>query len=174
MIILYILIAIVVLIAILAMIAPKQMKMERSTVVNVSQEKAYNALKSLEIQNKWSVWGQKDPNQENEYRGTDGEVGAVHYWKGNKDVGEGEQEIKELHPNELIKTELRFLKPFQATNDAWFEIKEVDANSSEVSWGFSGDLKFPMTVMMMFMNMEKTLGKDFETGLANFKAYIEA
>lgn len=173
MIILYILIALVVLIGILGMIAPKSFKMERSIDVNVSQEKAYNALKSLKIQNEWSVWGQKDPNQKSEYHGTDGEVGAIHHWAGNKDVGEGEQEIKELHPNELIKTELRFLKPWKATNDAWFKIKANDDTSSNVAWGFSGDMKFPMNIMMLFMNMDKTVGKDFEEGLANFKSYIE-
>lgn len=173
MIILYILIGLVILIGILGMIAPKTLSLERSIDVNVPQKKAYDALKSLKIQNQWSVWGQKDPNQKNEYHGTDGEVGAIHHWAGNKEVGEGEQEIKELHPHELIKTELRFLKPFKATNDAWFKIEEKDANSSQVTWGFSGDMKFPMNVMMLFMNMEKTLGKDFETGLANFKAYVE-
>lgn len=173
MIILYILVALIVLIVILGMIAPNSFSMERSINVNVSQEKAFNALKSLRIQSQWSVWGQRDPNQENEYRGTDGEVGAVHFWSGNKDVGEGEQEITALEPNHLIKTELRFLKPFKATNDAWFKIEELGADSSKVSWGFSGDMKFPMNIMMLFMNMEKSLGKDFEQGLQNFKAYVE-
>ena len=46
-----------------------------------------------------------------EFKGTDGKAGAVSYWNGNKEVGEGEQEIKRIVENEVIETELRFLNP---------------------------------------------------------------
>lgn len=35
-----------------------------------------------------------DPNMEKEFKGTDGTVGFIYGWNGNKEGGEGEQEIK--------------------------------------------------------------------------------
>jgi hypothetical protein len=43
-----------------------------------------------------------------------------------------------------------------------------------VTWGFSGKNKFPVSIMMLFMNMDKTVGKDFEEGLSSLKAQLEA
>lgn len=169
---LYILLAIVAIVAILGFIAPKDFAVERSIELNVSQQVAYDALRSLKQQNHWSVWANKDPNMKQEFRGTDGEVGSVSYWNGNKEVGEGEQEIMALHAPHQIDTQLRFLKPWKATNDAYFKIDSV-GQGSKVAWGFSGSSPFPMNVMMMFMNLDKSVGGDFEQGLTNFKAYIE-
>ena len=88
------------------------------------------------------------------------------------DRGAGEQEIKKLDPNKRIDTELRFLEPFKATNDAWFEITP-EGNGSKVTWGFFATFKIPINIMMMFMNMEKRLGGDYEQGLKNFKEQAE-
>ena len=45
----------------------------------------------------------------------------------------------------------------------------VDGTKSKVTWGFSGKNKFPMRIMMLFMSMDKMVGKDFEQGLQNLK-----
>lgn len=169
---LYILLALVAIIAILGFIAPKDFAVERTIDLSVSQQTAYDALRSLKQQDEWSVWAKKDPNMEKDFRGTDGEVGSVSYWNGNKDVGEGEQEIMGLQPPHRIDTQLRFLKPFKSTNDAYFKI-DAKGEGSHVAWGFSGSSPFPMNIFMMFMNIDKSVGGDFEQGLANFKAYIE-
>ncbi len=172
MIVLYIIAGIVLLILILGMIAPKDLNVSRSIEVNVSLTDAYNSLKSLKQQQNWSVWSKRDPNMKTETRGTDGEVGFVHSWSGNKDVGEGEQELTKLVPMERIEMELRFLKPFKVTNTGYFILKEKDS-SVHVTWGFYGKNKFPFSIMMLFMNMDKSIGKDFEEGLNNFKDFIE-
>ena len=107
------------------------------------------------------------------FTGTDGEVGAVSSWKGNKDVGEGEQELTRIVYGERIESELRFLKPFKSTSNAYMETKAVDADTTKVIWGFSGKNKFPMSIMMLFMSMDKAIGKDFEEGLASLKQILE-
>lgn len=122
----------------------------------------------------WSPWAKKDPKMEKKFSGTDGEVGAVSYWKGNKDVGEGEQEITDIIEGERIETELRFLKPWESTSDCFLQLDEVDDNKTRVTWGFAGKHKFPMNIMMLFMSMDKAVGKDFESGLANLKAVMES
>jgi len=131
-------------------------------------------LESLKEQDKWSPWSKKDPDMKKEFRGTDGEVGAVSYWLGNKEVGEGEQEITKIIDGERVEGQLRFLKPFKSESDCYFVTESISADTTKVTWGFSGKNKFPMSIMMLFMSMDKMVGKDFEAGLANFKTLIEA
>ncbi|MDX1364003.1 SRPBCC family protein [Arenibacter latericius] len=170
---LYILLGIIVLIFLLAVLAPKTYNVSRSIVINSPKNKVFDNIKYLKNQQEWSPWANKDPNMENKFTGIDGEVGFVSYWKGNKDVGEGEQEITKVVEDERVEGELRFLKPFKSTSDSYLILSEKGANQTEVVWGFKGKNKFPMSVMMLFMNMDKMVGKDFEEGLRNLKMIME-
>jgi hypothetical protein len=173
MIVLYILGGLVLLIVVLMFIAPKEAKVERSVTVKISQEAAFNHLRSLVNFDQWSPWADRDPNQQRGYKGTEGEVGSIAWWKGNKDVGEGEQEVMKLEPNGYIETELRFLKPFKAINKAYWRIEPTDGGT-KVTWGFHGKFTMPMNIMFLFMSMEGPIGKDFEQGMARWKAVVEA
>ncbi len=169
---LYILAGIVLLILILAMIAPKTYEVSRSIVISKPKKQVFDYLKSLKNQDDWSPWGKRDPNMEKKFTGTDGEVGATSHWKGNKEVGEGEQEIKKIIDGERIESELRFLKPWKSTSDAFLTTEDADSGT-KVTWGFKGYNKFPMSIMMLFMSMDKMIGKDFEEGLNDLKAQLE-
>jgi len=173
MIVLYIILAIVVLILVLAAIAPKNYNVSRSIEIAKRKRVVFDYLKYLKRQDEWSPWGKRDPNMEKKFTGTDGEVGAISYWKGNKEVGEGEQEITKIVEGDSIESELRFLKPFKSTSDAYIITKEVEQDRTKVIWGFSGKNKFPMSIMMLFMSMDKAVGKDFEEGLASLKETLE-
>mgnify|MGYP000155816369 FL=1 len=109
---------------------------------------------------------------EKTYTGTDGEVGFISAWVGNKDVGSGVQEITGLKENEEVASQLRFLKPWKSTSDAYLRVSETK-EGTEVIWGFSGNNKFPISIMMLFMNMDKAVGGDFEFGLAKLKKNLE-
>jgi hypothetical protein len=172
MIVVYIVGGLVLLILILAMVAPKNFEVSREIVVNKDKESVFNSLKSIKEQTIWSPWSTRDPNMKSEFRGIDGEPGSINYWNGNKDVGEGEQELKGFVPHSRVDLELRFLKPWKATNQAYFNIEELESGT-KVIWGFTGRNKVPMNVMMLFMNMDKAIGKDFEEGLVQFKKHIE-
>ncbi len=91
MIVLYIVLAIIVLVVLLALIAPKTYSVSRSVVVNRPISEVFTYVKSIKNQNDWSPWKKKDPNMKQEFIGTDGEVGFISKWEGNKDVGTGEQ-----------------------------------------------------------------------------------
>jgi uncharacterized protein YndB with AHSA1/START domain len=172
MIIVYILIVIVLIILVLGMIAPNDYKVERTVVIDKPRDVVFNKIKYLKNHDEWSPWAHKDPDMKKEFRGEDGEVGFVSAWEGNKDVGSGEQEIKKLVENERLESELRFLKPFKSTSDAYVNLTDVDGGT-EVAWGFTGSNKFPINIMMMFMNMDKTVGKDFQEGLGRLKDLLE-
>ncbi|WP_339723981.1 SRPBCC family protein [Maribacter stanieri] len=157
------------LIVVLALIAPKTYHVYRSITVDQPPELVWEHLKFLKKQQEWSPWAQKDPNMELKFTGEDGSVGAISQWNGNKDVGEGEQEITRIVEGKRIEQDLRFFKPYKSQSDCYMNLDALDGNKSKVTWGFSGKNKFPMSIMMLFMSMDKMVGKDFEQGLQNLK-----
>ena len=49
----------------------------------------------------------------------------------------------------------------------------VGENQTNVRWGFSGSMPRPLNLMMVMMDMDKAVGKDFEDGLNNLKTILE-
>ena len=80
--------------------------------------------------------------------------------------------ITESHPSVLLRLKLEFLKPFAATSAAEFTFTP-QGNQTAVKWKMSGENNFMAKAFHLVMNMDKMIGKDFETGLANLKAVAE-
>lgn len=171
---LYILAGLIVLVLLLAILAPKTYNVFRTIEIARPKAEVFEHLKSLKKQEEWSPWAKRDPKMEKKITGTDGEVGCISYWKGNKEVGEGEQEITNIIPGKRIEGELRFLKPWKSTSDCYLQVDDGSKGNTKVTWGFSGRNKFPMSIMMLFMSMDKMVGKDFEEGLSTLKAQMES
>lgn len=172
MILLYVIAGLLLLLVILALLAPRDYQVERSTIIDQSRPEVFNYLRFLKNQDEWSPWSMKDPEMKSELRGTDGEVGAISAWDGNKDVGAGEQEILSIRENERIDSELRFFKPWRSTSDAYMITEDYDHGQTKVRWGFKGKTPIPFNILMLFMNMDKMVGKDFEEGLENLKSKL--
>lgn len=171
---LYILGAIFLLFVLLALLAPKSYRVERSIVINKSVSEVFNYLKHIKNQDHWSPWKKKDPDMIQEFIGTDGEVGFISKWEGNKDVGVGEQEIMNIVENDRVEARLRFFKPWKSESDAVTKVEEAGNNQTKVTWGFSGKNKVPANIFMMLYNVDKHVGKDFEEGLASLKEILES
>jgi len=170
---LIVIVAIIAAILIIGLIAPKQYAVEREVVINCPLERVFDSVRLLEFQNEWSVWGDLDTNAIYTYTGVDGTVGFVSAWEGNKEVGKGEQEIVSITEGERVDLALRFFEPFQSTANVYFTTESLSENETLVKWGMSGKMPFPMNLFMLFMNMEKAIGKDYEEGLANLKLILE-
>lgn len=170
---LFILSGIALLILFLNLIAPKSYHVSRNIDILKPADEVFTYIKFLKNQDEWSPWAEKDPDMVSALTGTDGQVGAVQAWKGNKQVGEGEQEITRIVEGEMVESRLRFFKPFRSQSDAYIKVTAVNENRSRVTWGFSGENAFPVRIFMLFMNMDKAIGKDFEYGLQNLKNQLE-
>jgi uncharacterized protein YxeA len=104
----------------------------------------------------------------------DGTVGFIAAWDSdNKEVGKGEQEIINLVEGDRIDLKLRFKKPFEAEDDAYLITQKISDNETNVIWGFKGKMNYPLNFMLLFMNMEKMLGDDLQTGLVDLKTILE-
>ncbi|PKQ46309.1 SRPBCC family protein [Confluentibacter flavum] len=159
---------------ILVIAVPKHFNISRNIVINKPANEVFAYLKFIKNQDDWSPWKKKDPNMKQSYVGTDGKIGFIAKWEGNKDVGSGEQEITRIVENEVIETKLRFYKPWKSESDAYIKIKDLDKyNSTIVTWGFSGKNKTLSSIFFLLFNVEKAIGEDFENGLVNLKKMLE-
>ncbi len=172
-----IIIGILVLIAIpfiVALFIKKEYAVEREVTINQPKQEVFDYIKILKNQDNYSKWAQMDSNMKKTYKGTDGTNGFVSAWESTKkDVGKGEQEIKNITDGERIDYELRFIEPFQSTESAYMITENISENQTKVKWGFNGHMAYPMNLMFLFMNFEKMIGDDLETGLKNLKTILE-
>ena len=175
MVIIYIILGLALLVFILSTIAPKSYQVERSIRINRPIGEVYQFVSKLRNQDQWAKWNSLDPAMKKTYQGEDGKIGFQSGWESDhKQVGAGQQTITALEENKAVYTKLEFYKPFKSESDAYIKTRKVDETTTDVHWGFTGEMKAPMNIMLLFMNMEKMIGKDFEEGLAKLKAILEA
>jgi len=170
--ILTVLAGIIVLFLVIALLTKKDFRLERQVIINKPKQEVFDYLKMIRNQEHYSVWVMKDPNVKIIYTGTDGTVGFTSSWTSDdKNVGIGEQEIIKINPGESMDVEVRFKKPFEATNYAHTDLTAVSGNQTKLSNVFTGRQKFPMNIMNLFM--DKLVGKDMQQNLLNMKANLE-
>jgi len=164
---------IIALLLLLALFTKKGYTIEREITINKPKTEVFNYLKHLKNQDHFSKWVMMDPDLKKDFRGTDGTVGFVYAWEGNKKAGKGEQEIKKISEGERLDVEVRFIKPFEGIAYTPFTTETLQPDQTKVKWGMSSQLKYPMNIMMLFMNFDKILGKDIEASLFNLKGILE-
>jgi len=156
---------------IIAALVKKEFVIEKQVVVHRPRQDVFDYIKMLKNQEQYSVWIRRDPNIAIRYTGEDGTAGATSAWDSkDKNVGAGEQEIKAVTPGEAVEVEVRFQRPFKATNYARTSVALADSGTL-VTNRFSGRSNYPMNIMNLFM--DKLVGKDMQQNLENLKAQLE-
>lgn len=162
------------LILLVAAFTAKDYAVEREITINKPKSEVFDYIRFLKNQDYYSKWATMDPAMKKSYRGTDGEVGFVSAWDSeNPDVGKGEQEIKKIINGDRIDFELRFIDPFESISPAYMVTESISENETKVKWGFSGHMDYPINLMLLFMDFEKLIGDDLQTGLDKLKIVLE-
>jgi len=151
---------------------PDTFRVQRSTSIKAPPEKIFPLLDDLRNHATWSPWDQKDPAMKRTYSGAARGKGAVYEWDGNKNIGKGRMEITETSPPSRVIFKLDFIKPFEAHNIAEL-VLEPKGDATNVTWAIYGPSPYLSKVMSLLCNMDKMIGKEFETGLANLKRLTE-
>jgi hypothetical protein len=159
---------------VLASTKPATFSIQRSAVMQAHAETIFPLISDFHQWTKWSPWEHKDPALKRSYSGAENGKGAVYAWEGNKNVGCGRMEILDASLPSRITIKLDFFKPFEAHNTAEFTfVPERGAAATNVIWVMRGPSSFMSKVMQVFMDFDKMVGKDFETGLSNLKTLAE-
>ena len=171
-------IAIAIAVAVVALVAfiatrPNEFQISRSTIFAAPPAKIFPLVNNLHAFQTWNPYAKKDPSMEQVWEGPPAGVGAVYRWSGNNDIGAGSMTITESRPNDLVKLDLAFLRPFEATNEVAFTF-EPQGEKTLVTWAMHGKNNFVAKAMQLVMDMDKMVGTDFEKGLADMRAIAEA
>jgi hypothetical protein len=162
---------IIALLLIIALFMRKEHYVNREIIINAPRQKVFDYLKLLKNQDEFNKHAMTAPDRKREFKGTDGTVGYIYAWGGNKKAGVGEKEIKNIIEGEKIETEIRFVRPMRAVAQIIMETESLSANQTKVKWSNAGDLKYPVNIFIPMM--ERSVAKDMDTSLSTLKNILE-
>jgi len=165
--------AAIVLFLIVVAMQPSEFAVSRSTTISATPSAVFGHVNDFHKWEAWNPWGKIDPAMKKTYEGQPSGTGASYTWVGNGHVGEGRMTITDSQPHELIRIRLEFKKPFAGTNIAEFTF-QPQGRETTVTWSMSGNKVFATKAIGMFMSMDRMIGGQFEKGLADMKAVVEA
>ncbi|MGB0807203.1 MAG: SRPBCC family protein [Salibacteraceae bacterium] len=168
--ILYVIIALVVVYLGLCAAGPSEIKVSRSMEMGHSSEIIFKQVNAFQNWENWSPWFDLDPNATYEYKRGSGE-GSSAIWKSKEPmVGNGKQTIIKSSPNKSVLIDLNF--EGKGSANAYFEITEIDTETSNVEWGFYMSMPFLQRAFGLFVDFEKEMAPTFERGLNNLNNYL--
>ena len=164
----------VVIVAVLGFAAtrPDSFVVQRATRIQAPPEKIFALLSDFHQWPAWSPWEKLDPEMKRTHSGAAQGVGAAYAWEGNSKVGAGRMEITAAQAPNKLSIQLDFIRPFEGHNRTEYTL-QTQGNITDVTWAMSGPSPFISKLMGLVVSMDKMIGKDFETGLANLKALAE-
>lgn len=169
--ILLVVVGVIALLLIIALFIRREHYVKREIIINAPRQQVFDYVKLLKNQDEFNKHAMAGPDRQREYKGTDGTVGFIYAWSGNKKAGEGEKEIKNIIEGKRVETEIRFVKPMAATAYIIMETESLSDDQTKVSWSNAGTLKYPINIMIPMM--EKMLPKEMDSSLSNLKNILE-
>jgi len=160
--------------ALAAMIAmqPSDYRIERSAAMSAPASAPFEQVNDFHNWEAWSPWLEADPEAKVTFEGPPSGASAIYRWEGNDQVGSGSMTLLESRPNELIRIQLEFLKPFPNACTAQFTF-EPEGDQTVVTWSMFGKNGFTGKAIHLVMNMDKMIGDQFDKGLAKMKTVVE-
>ena len=162
---------IIALLLLIALFMKREHYVKREIVINAPRQKVFDYVKLLKNQDEFNKHAMAGPDRKREFKGTDGTVGYIYAWSGNKNAGVGEKEIKNIIEGKKIEMEIRFVKPMQATAKIIMETESLSDDQTKVCWSNAGTLKYPLNILIPMM--EKHVAKDMDTSLSTLKNILE-
>lgn len=149
----------------------KQHYVRRDIIINAPSQKVFDYVKLLKNQDQFNKHAMADLDRVKSFKGTDGTTGYIYSWKGNKDAGEGEKEIKNIIEGKKVEMEIRFIKPMRVSATIIMETDPLPGDQTKVYWSNAGTLKYPINLFIPIM--ERSVAKDMDISLQNLKNILE-
>ncbi len=157
----------------LAALRPDAFRVSRSAVINAPAQAIFAQIVDFRNWRAWSPWAERDRSAKNSFDGPNSGVGASFAWDVDSKVGAGKMTILECVRDERLRIRLEFLWPVRAVSMANFNLSPAQGGT-QIVWSLEGKNNFFAKAFSLFVDCEKMTGKDFETGLANLRALVEA
>ncbi len=170
-------IGIIVVVAIAAVLVaaafqPDRFQVRRTATIDAPPDRIFALISDFRRWSSWSPYEKLDPRMQRSYSGADSGVGSVYEWAGNAKAGQGRMEITRAPVPSEVAIKLDFVKPLEAHNVATFTL-EPRGGATNVTWTMDGPTPYVGKIVHLFVDMDRLVGRDFETGLANLKTIAE-
>ena len=144
----------------------------RTTWIKAPKDVVFDQIVHFANWPNWDPWSRMDSGKmKRTMYGTDGTPGSGYTWVGDK-TGSGDMRDSAVSGTQLLYS-LNIREPH--TGGGWGYLRAEDtAGMTKVTWTLTMHFGKPMNAMLIFMNMDKMLGPDFENGLNNMKTYLES
>src|SRR5215470_6024736 len=151
---------------------PDTFTVQRTASIKAPPEKIFPFINDMRTWVAWSPFEKKDPDMKRIYSGTESGKGSFYEWDGDRNIGRGRLEIADTKPPRKVVVNMHFIRPFEAHNVAEFTL-EPNGDTTTVTWAMHGPVPYFAKIVHVFLNMDRMVGTDFETGLANLKVLTE-
>ena len=166
-------IAVLLLVAMLIYAAtkPDTFLLQRSIAINAPPEKVFPFINDFHHWPSWSPWEKMDPAMKKTHRGSSQGLGAIY---GMATVRSAKGVWRFWNRRRLQRSGSKWISsnPSKRTtvpSSRWSAVGET----TNVTWAMSGLQPYVAKVMSLFFSMERMVGPQFESGLANLKALAE-
>src|SRR5215210_5327216 len=119
------------LLLIIALFMKREHYVKREIIINAPRQKVFDYIKLLKNQDEFNKHAMTAPDRKREFKGTDGTVGYIYAWSGNKSAGVGEKEIKNNMEGKRIATETRAVRPMRAIAAIILETESLSHNETK-------------------------------------------
>lgn len=137
----------------------------RTAVLDASAPAVFAQLEDFRKWTNWSFWERTDPEMERRFTGAEKGVGAHYAWSGNAKAGAGSMEITDASAGRQVVIELRFLKPFKATNPTVITLDPIAPDRTEVTWHMTGHRGALARTLARLVKMDAVLAQQIDEGL---------
>jgi carbon monoxide dehydrogenase subunit G len=166
------LVAIIAVFLIVVALQPSEFKVERTAMISASPAAVFEQVNDFHKWDAWSPWAKLDPNAKVTFEGPPSGTGTIMTWDGNDKVGQGKMTLTESKPDELVKINVEFVKPFEGSAISQFGFKP-DGDKTAVTWSMESHHNFLAKAMCLVFNGRKMMEGEMDKGLANLKSVVE-
>ncbi|RAW00864.1 SRPBCC family protein [Pseudochryseolinea flava] len=162
----------VVLLVVVSFFLPSKIHVERSLIINASQETVYGLVVDLKKWDQWSAWHKMDPNMKVTYADKSEGAGASYSWSSeDSNLGDGTIKIAEAVPYDKITLEMYFGGSPEPSWGGWtFEKTQEGTKATNTM-----DMDAGMNPFMRWMGtmMDAMVGPQFDKSLNSLKEVAE-
>lgn len=156
---------------IIALLMRREHYVRREIIIDAPRQKVFDYIRLLRNQDEFNRHAMTDADRKKEFKGTDGTVGYIYKWSGDKSAGEGEKEIMNIVEGKKIEAEIRFTKPMTVSARVIMEAEPLSESQTKVCWSNGGKLGYPFNIMIPMM--ERSVAKEMDASLLNLKGILE-
>ncbi|GAF05141.1 SRPBCC family protein [Saccharicrinis fermentans] len=143
---------------------------QRSIIVNTSQDKVFPLVQDFNQWTAWSPWLSMEPDAKVEITGSGKSINDTYSWIGEL-VGEGSISHTKIEQGLAIEQEILFKAPMESRSSVYWQFNTINDSTTNITWGMKGEMPFYLRFMTQMM--DTWIGMDYERGLKMIKELAE-